>query len=306
MNPAPTYDLLGTPVTLRVGDPMVRDEITRLAAGLPLVATAKARLLDLRATEQDRWSLFEDDRLVRAEMDRSEALTLILWRLNRLAAASTTHVVVHAGAVTLGGRAVILSGAMNTGKSTLVAALGRNGFDILSDEHAPIDLLSGRVCPYRLPLQLDPTSMAVLGGLHAATPPSLRDPERVRLLPSEVRKGSEAIAAPPTLVIFPEYRRGAPLALERIGPSEGLRRLAEQTLNLPVLGHEALRVLRRLVLGIGGAYSLVLDDLETACDTLLALTMSDKRYVARPMPAHSIRPTVYEGRADSRALSEGT
>ena len=54
----------------------------------------------------------------------------------------------HAGAVAGGGRRVILPAAPETGKSTLVASLLREGCSYLSDELAPIDPVTSGVYPF--------------------------------------------------------------------------------------------------------------------------------------------------------------
>jgi len=63
----------------------------------------------------------------------------------------TTLRAVHAGAVTWGGRALLLPGASHAGKSSLVAELLRRGATYFSDEYALIDA-EGRIHPYPRPL----------------------------------------------------------------------------------------------------------------------------------------------------------
>ena len=60
---------------------------------------------------------------------------------------------VHAGAVLLGERALLLPGITHAGKSSLVAELLRRGATYFSDEYALIDS-AGRVHPYPRPLLL--------------------------------------------------------------------------------------------------------------------------------------------------------
>ncbi len=60
-------------------------------------------------------------------------------------------VFIHAGCVAYDGRAIILPGVSRTGKTTIVAALGRAGAAYYSDEFARIDR-RGLVWPYPRPL----------------------------------------------------------------------------------------------------------------------------------------------------------
>ena len=60
---------------------------------------------------------------------------------------------VHAGAVSYGGRAILIPGSSFSGKSMLVAALVRAGADYYSDEYAVLDE-HGLVHPYARPLSI--------------------------------------------------------------------------------------------------------------------------------------------------------
>lgn len=71
----------------------------------------------------------------------------------QLALTSPWRVFVHAGAVGWKGRAIVIPGGNETGKTTLVAALVRGGATFLSDEFAVLDR-RGRVHPYPLPLRI--------------------------------------------------------------------------------------------------------------------------------------------------------
>ncbi len=63
------------------------------------------------------------------------------------------HVFVHAGAVGVGGQAIVLPGKSFAGKTTLAAALVRAGAEYCSDEYAALDA-DGRVHPYPKPLSV--------------------------------------------------------------------------------------------------------------------------------------------------------
>jgi hypothetical protein len=73
----------------------------------------------------------------------------------RIAHHAPGRIFVHAGAVAIDGRALLVPGASFAGKTTLVAALVREGAAYLSDEFAVLDE-SGQVHPYPRPLSLRP------------------------------------------------------------------------------------------------------------------------------------------------------
>jgi hypothetical protein len=96
----------------------------------------------------------------------------------QLALTSPCRVFVHAGAVGWRGRAILLPGDNESGKSTLTAALVRGGATFFSDEFAVLDR-RGRVHPYPLPLRLRGSgdgirarnlSVEELGGIPASRP----------------------------------------------------------------------------------------------------------------------------------------
>jgi hypothetical protein len=72
---------------------------------------------------------------------------------------------VHAGAVELGGRALILAGPSGRGKSTLVVELVRVGAGLLSDESALVAPDNRTILPYPRAIHLRPSSVALIGGL---------------------------------------------------------------------------------------------------------------------------------------------
>jgi hypothetical protein len=69
---------------------------------------------------------------------------------------------IHAGAVTLNGRALLIPGSTHAGKSSLVAQLLRNGANLLSDEYALID---NRGCVHAYP-----RPMLLRNGSHKQSP----------------------------------------------------------------------------------------------------------------------------------------
>jgi len=72
---------------------------------------------------------------------------------------------IHAGAVTLAGRGVILVGQSGAGKTSTVAALVRKGAAYLSDEVALLDPASGIVAPFVLPMAVKPWTRSAAGSL---------------------------------------------------------------------------------------------------------------------------------------------
>jgi hypothetical protein len=90
------------------------------------------------------------------------ALTLTLASLNTRIIASTGLLAIHAGVVTRGDRLLVLPGRSGHGKSTLVAALLRCGWDYVSDEALGLTWSEGQVIGYPRPLGLSAWSARAL------------------------------------------------------------------------------------------------------------------------------------------------
>jgi hypothetical protein len=125
-----------------------------------------------------------------------------------VAVAARNRTFLHAGAVAVDGRALILPGSSGAGKSTLVEALLRAGADYLSDEYAPLDL-GGRVHPYAL--LLAPTAAG------RGAPRTLEASELgARTLRRPVPVGA---------VVVTRYRPGARWRPRSLSPGSGVLRM---------------------------------------------------------------------------------
>jgi hypothetical protein len=103
-----------------------------------------------------RWAHRQDalldlmDRLVRALLDQFHSQGLYA---------------VHAGAVAYRGRALILAGRSNYGKTTLTLGLLQRGAQVLSDEFAMIEPRTECVLPYRRSLHVRPPTPSLVSEL---------------------------------------------------------------------------------------------------------------------------------------------
>ena len=135
-------------------------------AGGEVVAAAQARVVDgllvVELPEQLSLTGPFDEHTLRAVSSRLELLVC-------------THlpdrIAVHAGAVAVGGRAIVLPGSSMAGKSTLVAALLELGATYFSDEFALLDE-QGLVWPYPRPM-----TMRGSGGRQRAVPAGSAAPQ---------------------------------------------------------------------------------------------------------------------------------
>jgi hypothetical protein len=140
------------------------------------------------------------------------------------------RVFVHAGVVGWKGRAIVIPGLSNSGKTTLVAELVKAGASYYSDEFAVLDL-QGRVHPYPKPLGL----RAAAGGKQTPTP--------VESLGGRV--GARPL--PVGLVVASQYKTGARWRPRRLTAGQGMLTLLANTVSAREKPERNLLVLQRVV-----------------------------------------------------------
>jgi hypothetical protein len=92
-----------------------------------------------------------------------------------------------------------------------------------------------------------------------------------RLVPADVlRPEAVAPAAPPRLVVFPRYERGAAATVEPLPPAAALAALAQHAFHLDRDGPRVLATLATVV-ERSSSYTLVSGDVDEARDLLLTL-----------------------------------
>ena len=205
-------DVLGTGVRLR-GPARLMAEVRGLLTDLA-PATRADRQLELIEEPGGTFQLLDDGELVRGGIASVVAVATIVWRLNAVAAATTRHLVVHAGCVAAEG-GVLLPGTSGAGKSTLTAACIAAGMAYLSDEYAALDLTHGTLTPYAKPLGLDGERLVAASGLRA---------------------GSLGRPGPPSGIVFPRYTPGADATMTPLNAGWTFLALAAHTTNLAALG----------------------------------------------------------------------
>ncbi len=93
----------------------------------------------------------------------SQSYALLEWGLNWcLATGHFNHLLLHAAVLVKEGQAVLFPAMPGSGKSTLTAWLGLNGWSVYSDEMAVIDLHTGTVQPMYRPICLKNQSIDLI------------------------------------------------------------------------------------------------------------------------------------------------
>lgn len=243
-----------------------------LVAADPKAATSTVSLDDRGEGHPDRYAACVDGEVIHETAEAANLIAALAWIVNRRAVAGTCgHLILHAGAVQFGERAVLAVGAMSSGKSTLVTGLVSGGAAYLTDEAVAVDATAGIVTPYPKAVTLDHGSWPLFPDLRPDLPDMLEPQQHVswQVAPERIRPGCVGTACAPALVVLPQYRADAPPAtVTPVAPRDLVLALAEQSFNFADLGkvgfETAVWIARRCP-----AISIVHSDLDAACAAVL-------------------------------------
>ncbi|MEF8717732.1 MAG: HprK-related kinase A [Candidatus Accumulibacter necessarius] len=207
---------------------------------------------------------------------REQALPHFEWGVNwSFAQRFNQHVLLHAGALALGGQAVIMAAPPGSGKSTLTAAMMLRGFRLLSDEFGVLCPRTGRLWPMLKPLALKNRSIdvirdyaeeAILGPVYKGT----RKGDVAHLAPTDDSIDARRLPAHPRLVVFPSFREGAPLTTRRLPAEDAFARLAFNSFNYGILGETSFNAVAD-VIDSCPAFALEYSRFDEAVESLRAM-----------------------------------
>ncbi|HYF47686.1 MAG TPA: hypothetical protein VD926_15830 [Acidimicrobiales bacterium] len=238
-------------------------------------------IAELGGSALDRYALSWGEQRIEVAGSPGQVVATLLWHVNREAVEqSGRHLLLHAAAAEWQGKALLLPGPMEAGKTTLVARLVQRGMRYLTDEVAAVHLASGLVVPFPKPLTVDEGSWGALADLEPVTDPAdapYLGPQW-HVDPSSIRPNAVAPPAPPGFVVFPRYQAGASTELSPLRRAEALVGLCQSSFNLARHGAAGLHALGAVVAG-SDCHRLTVGELEPACELVLGLMGSP-----RPQP----------------------
>lgn len=254
--------------------------LAALFSDLPAAEGSVAHEYRLEGPDEDeRWVARLDGDLIEEAGDRARALALLLWRINRGVIEDTDDLVLlHSGGVVVDGRAVLIAGDMEVGKTTLVAGILRAGAGYLSDEAVGLAFGDDDVRGYAKPLSLDPGSWPLFPELEPTVPgPVLAFlPHQWQVRASSLPGVDVVRRAPPAAVVLPRFRPGAPLELERLPGADALLRLSSCVFPTSIDRRRIVERLARL-LSRARCYELTYSDLEAGVDVVTELVHAEPR-----------------------------
>jgi HprK-related kinase A len=203
-------------------------------------------------------------------------IPLLEWGMNyALAKRSCWCLLLHAGVVERGGRAVVLPAMPGAGKSTLTAALASRGFRLLSDEFGVVSFADSSLIPMLRPVALKNESIDVIAKFAPDAVIGPRFPKThkgtvAHLAPWSAHVAARRRFAAPGLVIFPRFDPSNHVHIEPVTKAQAFAQLALNSFNYEFVGALGFEALGRLMQA-SSAYRLRYGDLEGAVDTIGAL-----------------------------------
>ncbi len=243
-----SFAALDARVGLRCDDEELRSAIAAVLAPL-WCETPPSVAIEIEATDETHWTVRAGDAEPVVLGSRLAVALRAVGEVNNLAVASAADdLVLHAGAVSIDGRGVVLPGGSNHGKSTLTTALVADGFSYLTDEAAAIDA-DLHIRPFAKSIALDPGSFPLFPDL--APSGTLAGVARAmacrewHIDPSRI--GPSSGPAPVVAVICPQWRAGAATRISPVEPPEALHLLLDDTFDFAAGGQPVFSRLARLV-----------------------------------------------------------
>jgi HprK-related kinase A len=203
-------------------------------------------------------------------------LPLLEWGTNyALAMRMFCYLLLHAGVVERGGRAIVMPAMPGSGKSTLTAALTTRGFRLLSDEFGVVRLADARLLAMLRPLALKNESIDVIARFapDAVIGPRFPNTHKgtvAHLAPQAAHWDARHVPATPALVVFPRFDQAASVDLQPVARARAFARLAVNSFNYHATGPDGFEALVRVVQQ-SGCWQLRYGDLEGAVAALTRL-----------------------------------
>ncbi len=181
------------------------------------------------------------------------APAIIEWGMNWCVSSQiNTHLIIHAAVIERSGYAVIMPAPPGSGKSTLTASLIQEGWRLLSDELAIIDIENSLVQPFPRPVSLKNQSIDIIKNRYPAVVfgPVSTDTSKgnvCHIKPPLLGVQQQSRACPIGWVIFPKYEQGAAAELKNLGKGQALIDVATNAFNYSRLGKSGFDVLRKVI-----------------------------------------------------------
>jgi len=197
-----------------------------------------------------RFILLQDGEKVCAASCLPAFFQEVEWALTEAAMAALGHFFqIHAGVVVHRGRACLLVGRPDAGKTSLVLGLAARGGAIFTDEVALVEPRSLQVNPFPRDLIVHRGTQQLFSErIETTAPPPWKIFADYRYLsPADLAFQESDQPATSGRLVFPVLRPGIGVSHRPLGQAEAARRLLEQSFDLAGWGAEGMDLVGRLV-----------------------------------------------------------
>lgn len=211
-----------------------------------------------------------------APIPQQQAYASLEWGMNWCVSTYLNdYLKLHAAVVAKDSAAMVMPGIPGAGKSTLCAAMGLSGWQVLSDEHAMICKDKAEVLPLYRPVSLKNASIDIIKTFDSSATfgPVCYDTHKgtVAHLKTDFTPASHnEQALPVAILLFPQYDKDAP---QRISPryhSDSFIVAAFHSFNYSLLGEAGFAAMSHLLDHVQ-CFDLVYHDLDWALHELESL-----------------------------------
>lgn len=183
----------------------------------------------------------------------SQAFPLLEWGMNWCIAQHAHHyLLLHSAVLEKNGKSVILPAQSGSGKSTLCALLSLNGWRLLSDEMALINLENDQLHALARPISLKNESINVIQNQPCETifGEVVDDTTKgtiSHLKPSTASVQQVAETAAPFAIVFPKYQAKQPISVETTEQATAFMAVIENSFNYAILAETGFNAVAQLI-----------------------------------------------------------
>jgi len=175
-------------------------------------------------------------------LDYSQAFAMLEWGMNwTVASHEMSFLLVHSAVLAKDGKASLFPAPPGSGKSTITTHLAFNGWQLLSDEMALINLKTGRCHPFVRPICLKNNSIKLAKKWfpHASFSSIAKDTHNgdvIHVSPPISSWDMRFEEAEIVGIIYPQYTAGNILEIEALDNSNSFMQLSNNAFNFTALG----------------------------------------------------------------------
>ncbi|MDX2367686.1 MAG: HprK-related kinase A [Colwellia sp.] len=215
------------------------------------VAIKKPR--GLRSFIKPQINFYSNDSSPFLPLPASQAFPLLEWGMNWCIAQHAHHyLLLHSAVLEKNGKSIILPAQSGSGKSTLCALLALNGWRLLSDEMALIDLENHQLHALARPISLKNESINVILNQPCATILGEVVDDTTKGTISHLKPSTASVqqvekTVAPFAIVFPKYQANQPISAKTTEKATAFMSVIENSFNYAILAKAGFNAVAQLI-----------------------------------------------------------